>query len=369
VKTNETTKTILHFIPGDGPNGLIQAISLAPNLKIKILTLYAIDETVPKFCSENEIEIMSLGFVKKENLKQIIEFLKFLYRERPKIIFAHSFYPSLLCAVGRLFYWKAIFVPVRHHNQVHILSKNKKAMVLDQLISRLTSHTVGVSDAVKETLIQQGCKDEKISVIYNGLPKPLTRYSSKRRKDDDGPYKIVALGRIDWQKDYEVMLKIVSKLQHDGTELLLTILGGGNQEYLEKLKRLQGELGLLNNVSWLGRQPDIYRYLDEADLFIHTAIDEACPLVLIETLMYGIPIVSSNLGGCRDVLESFYRGCNPHDINEFSREISTVLENLDESNDYARQISEQAIEKFSPLRMQLEYAELSLKLLSRFKVC
>jgi glycosyltransferase involved in cell wall biosynthesis len=252
---------------------------------------------------------------------------------------------------------------------VHILSKNKKAIVLDQLISRITSHTVGVSDAVKETLIQQGCKDKKISVIYNGLPKPHTQYSAKRRKDDGGPFKLVALGRIDWQKDYEVMLKIVSRLQHDGTELLLTILGGGNQEYLEKLITLQGELGLLNNVSWLGRQPDIYRYLDEADLFIHTAIDEACPLVLIETLMYGIPIVSSNSGGSGDVLEGFYDGFNPHNIEEFCQKISDALVNLEQSKAYALNIADSAVERFSPIRMQLEYTELSLKLFSKFKVC
>ena len=79
MKTNEAVKTVLHFIPGDGPNGLIQAISRTTNLKVKILTLYTIDETVPKFCSENGIEIESLGFKEKNLLKQIFEFLIFLY--------------------------------------------------------------------------------------------------------------------------------------------------------------------------------------------------------------------------------------------------------------------------------------------------
>ena len=358
MKTDKGGKTAVHFIPGDGPNSLIQSISMAPNLTVKILTLYTIDESVPKFCSENGIEIKSLGFTEKNLLKQVFELLKYLYREKPKLIFAHSFYPSLI-----LFYWKAIFVSVRHHNQVHILSKNKKAMILDKLISRISSHTVGVSGAVKETLIEQGCKDEKISVIYNGLPKPLTNYSSSRSRDIGAPYKLVALGRIDWQKNYEAMLKIVFMLRRDGTNLELTILGGGNQDYLEELKKIQSELGLMDCVNWLGRQSDIYRYLDEADLFIHTAIDEACPLVLIETLMYGIPIVSSNLGGCRDVLEGFYDGCNPNDINEFCHKISDALENLDHSKDYARKITNIAVERFSPIRMQFEYSELSFKLL------
>ncbi len=369
MKTDECFKTVVHFIPGDGPNGLIQAISMTPDLTVKILTLYTIDESVPKFCSENGIEIESLGFTEKNLLKQIFELLKYLYREKPKLIFAHSFYPSVICAAGSVFYWKAIFVPVRHHNRVHILSKNRKAILLDRWISRLTSHTIGVSDAVRETLVEQGCKVEKISVIYNGLSRPATPYSTKLLKGNGEPFKLVALGRIDWQKDYEVMLKIVYELRRSGVDLVLTILGGGNQEYLEALKRIQGDLGLLDCVRWLGRQPDIYKYLNEADLFIHTALDEACPLVLIETLMFGIPIVSSNSGGSRDVLEGFYDGSDPHNIEEFCQKISDVLVNLEQSQAYALKIAGRAIERFSPIRMQMEYTELSLKLISKFKVC
>ena len=91
-------------------------------------------------------------------------------------------------------------------------------------------------------------------------------------------------------------------------------------------------------------------------------------MVLIETLMYGIPVVSSNLGGSRDVLEGFYEGCDPHNIDEFCHKITDALVNLDQSKDYALKITDSAIERFSPIRMQLEYTELSLKLFSQFKV-
>lgn len=366
--SNETKKSVLHFIPGDGPNALITAISKTPSLNVKILTLYAIDESVPKFCFENGIEIKSLGFTEKNLLKQMFQFLKFLYKDKPKLVFSHSFYPSLISAVGRLFYWQAIFVPVRHHNRVHILSKNRKAILFDRWISRVTPHTVGVSEAVRETLIKEGCKVDKISVIYNGLPKPSNSYLTRMPKNSNEPFQLIALGRIDWQKDYEVMLKIVHELRRGGTDLELTILGSGNQEYLEKLMELQNELGLSGCVRWLGRKTNVYEYLDNADLLIHTAIDEACPLVLIESLMYGIPIVVSNLGGSRDVIKGFYEGCNPHDIGEFCQVVNETLADLNHSKEYAREIMDRAAEKFSPIRMQLEYTELSLKLLTHFKV-
>ena len=119
----------------------------------------------------------------------------------------------------------------------------------------------------------------------------------------------------------------------------------------------------MNCVTWSGRQPNIYKYLNEADLFIHTAIDEACPLVLIETLMYGIPVISSNLGGCRDVLKGFYTGQNPTDVTEFASDILGVIKNFDSAKEYANSITDAAFEKFNPTRMQREYTSFSLKLL------
>ena len=360
----KSTKTAIHFIPGDGPNGLIEAISMTSDLSVKILTLYAIDITVPNFCDKNGIKINSLGFIKKNIFKQVIEFIRYLYREKPKLVFAHSFYPSLICAIGRFFYWKTIFVPVRHHNRVHIISGNRRAVFLDRWISRVTTHTIAVSNSVKETLVEQGCNAKKISVIFNGLPKPPTTYAPKHEVGKNGPFKLIALGRIDWQKNYEGMLEVISILHHSGVDLELNILGGGNQEYLDKLKRMQVDLEISDCVTWSGRQPDIYKYLNKADLFIHTAKDEACPLVLIETLMYGIPVISSNLGGCRDVLKGFYAGGNPADVKEFSSDVLGVLRNLDSAKEYAESITDAAFDKFNPIRMQDEYSSFSLNLLT-----
>ena len=80
--------------------------------------------------------------------------------------------------------------------------------------------------------------------------------------------------------------------------------------------------------------------------------------------MYGIPVVASNLGGSRDVLDGFYDGCNPHNIDEFCKEVTNTLANLEQSKRYALEITDRAIERFSPVRMQLAYSDLSLKLLS-----
>jgi glycosyltransferase involved in cell wall biosynthesis len=347
--------SILHFVPGDGPNALVQAISRTNEIRISILTLYSLDRTLPNYCLKNDIHHETLGFIKKQLPRQCITLIKFLRISRPKVVFAHSFYPSLLCAAVAPFFRHIKFVSVRHHNRVHIISKNMKAILLDKLIASLSFHTIAVSGAVKETMISQKAAGSKITVILNGLPNPMRLYSSKSLSKEQKVYNLIALGRIDWQKNYEGMLRCVAHTRRLGFDLRLSILGSGNESYLHSLKQLQGELGLDNVVDWLGRQADIYPHLDNADLFIHTAIDEACPLVLIETMMFGIPIYSTNLGGSRDVLSAYYLGSDPCQIESFSAGLMESLRNLENLRQYAHDIRESVISDFSDEKMQHEY--------------
>jgi glycosyltransferase involved in cell wall biosynthesis len=346
---------VLHFVPGDGPNALVQAISRTDKLQIGILTLYCVDTTLPEYCLENKINYESLGFSKKHLLQQYITLVKFLFSKKPRVVFAHSYYPSLLCAAAAPIFRNIKFISVRHHNQVHILSKNRKAIFLDKLIASLSFHTVAVSKAVKATMVSQKAVASKITVIYNGLPNPGRKYHKADVATDRKTFNLIALGRIDWQKNYEGMLRSVAHAVSSGYDLKLSILGGGNNNYLNTLIELQTELGLENVVEWLGRKADIYPYLQNSDLFVHSAIDEACPLVLIETMMFGIPIFSTNLGGSQDVLDGYYLGSDPRKIESFSTGLMNSLDNLADMREHAFEISEAVIADFSDEKMQIEY--------------
>lgn len=346
---------IVHFVPGDGPNALVQAISRTNEIRVSLLTLYSLDRTLPNYSRKNNVHHESLGFTKKQLLRQYLALIKFLRVNRPKVVFAHSFYPSLLCAAAAPFFQHIRFVSVRHHNRVHIISKNTKAIVLDKLIASLSFRTIAVSGAVKETMISQKAAGSKITVILNGLPNPMRVYRNKPHSKEQKIFNLIALGRIDWQKNYEGMLRSIAFTRSLGHDLRLSILGAGNNSYLESLMQLQSELGLDNVVDWLGRQEDIYAHLENADLFIHTAIDEACPLVLIETMMFGIPIFSTNLGGSRDVLSGYYLGSDPCQIESFATGLIESLKNLENLRQYALDIRESVISDFSDEKMQLQY--------------
>ncbi len=356
-KSNE--KQILHIVPGDGSNLLIQEIALFDKANTQILAIYDIDKTFPLFCKKNGLEFRSLGFKKKNIICQAWQLHKYLKSVRPLIVFGHSFYPSISLAILKIFHSQTVLIPVRHHNKVHLLSKNWKAIILDRWISRICCHTVAVSASVKDTLVSEGCRPDKISVIYNGMRGDVNGYSEVSRSSTSNRFRLIAIGRIDWQKNYETLIIVARELKEQNLHFELRILGSGPDPYLNELKSFAKQNGVEDVLFWEGWQPNIYSYLANSDLFIHTALDEACPLVLLEAMGFGIPIVSSSGGGCQDLLNGFYQGIEANDYKAFFEIISSTLIDLEAKRVYAREIAPLIAQKFSPEMMALGYLELA----------
>jgi glycosyltransferase involved in cell wall biosynthesis len=368
MKFESKGKQILHIVPGDGPNPLIQEIALFDKMNTKILAIYDSDKTLPLFCEKNELEFKSLGFNEKNIIQQAWQLHKYLKSVRPLLVYAHSFYPSIIVSIIKVFHSQTVLIPVRHHNKVHILSRNLKAIVLDRWISKICRHTVAVSDSVKETLISEGCRSNKITVIYNGIRSQVNGYSEVSRSLTSNRYRLIALGRIDWQKNYETMIIVARELKKQYLHFEIRILGSGPDLYLNDLKLFAKQNGVEDVLFWEGRQKDIYSYLVNSDLFIHSALDEACPLVLLETMSFGIPVVSSSGGGSRDLLNGFYQGIEATDFKAFTDLISHTLINLEAKRVYAREIAPLVAQKFSPELMARGYFELAKLFLPSNKV-
>jgi glycosyltransferase involved in cell wall biosynthesis len=354
----------IHVIPGDSTNKLVEEIVSSKTINYGVTEIYETNQTMRKHCEKLGIPFRSLGFNEKNLSKQFVSLAYSIVKDNPKIIFLHSFYPSLL-GIGLVFLFPRIkVVSVRHHNQVHILSNNRKGIFLDRIIARVTHTTVAVSSAVKDTMISQGCKPEKIVIIYNGIKSSRLVTNRVQNNSRNPRLRLLAAGRIDWQKNYETMLQVVAELNRLGVDFNLTILGSGNESYESKLIEMTAKLNLNEKVSWLGWQPRVEEWFAESDIFLHTALDEACPLILIEALLIGIPIVSSNSGGSREVLSPLYLGCPSKDVAFFVNQILLTWDNIVEIRSAAESYIPVIENKFGSERMSREYELRTLELLN-----
>lgn len=120
--------------------------------------------------------------------------------------------------------------------------------------------------------------------------------------------KLLAVGRVDRQKNYFFMFRCLSLLKKQGCNFSLSIVGNGRLE--NELRNYAKELGINEEIIWRGRLQgqqleDAYA---DADVFIHTAFFEGFATVLIEAMSKGLPICAASVMGVKDVVMHDFNG-------------------------------------------------------------
>ncbi|RQW84386.1 MAG: glycosyltransferase [Methylococcus sp.] len=115
------------------------------------------------------------------------------------------------------------------------------------------------------------------------------------------PPVIIAIGRLARVKDYPTLMRAFAKLRAQ-RDCRLLILGQGRQR--SRLEALADELAIGGDVDLLGFCPDPYGYLRQSRLLVVSSTREGGPIVLIEALALGIPVVSTDCPtGPREILQ------------------------------------------------------------------
>lgn len=139
------------------------------------------------------------------------------------------------------------------------------------------------------------CYPEKLrnigTVIHNGvfpeiLPKELPEFNNRRHKD------ICAIGRLDWQKGYDILLEAFEKFRKIHPDYHLHIYGRGilQQAIEEQIK----ELDICDSVTLHGSVPDVMFQAADMGMFVLPSRFEGMPNALMEAMACGLPCISAD---------------------------------------------------------------------------
>lgn len=297
---------------------------------------------------------------------------RFVREQNVDLIHAHQYTPFFYALSSRLFRSR---VPVvfTEHGRWHPDYPRKKRMIFNRLMTRRGDRFLAVGEAVRQALIQnEGLPENRVQVVYNGIhlepfENPVGDSRAVRRElgctADD--VLILQVARLDGLKDHPTALRAMAEvIPHVPSAKLLLVGEGPEREQIEALIR---ELQLGDHVRLLGSRRDVPRLLKSADLFLLTSISEGIPLTIIEAMAAGLPVVSTDVGGVREIL-----GDPP--IGKLapakaSRQLAEALIEL--ANDPAERQSlgnqgrQRAFEVFSEQSMHRQYAEIFTDVLKR----
>ena len=174
---------------------------------------------------------------------------------------------------------------------------------LKNFIYRQADFCIGVSWAVAENFRKIGVKN--IKVIPNGID--LKRFEGLERKRHDG-FVVITVARLEKVKGIEYLVKSISNLKSQISNLTCLIIGDGSER--KNLEDLVKKLGLQEKVKFLGPIPNekIPEYLAQADCFCLPSLREGFGIAILEALAAGLPVIGTNVGGIKDIVDNGQTG-------------------------------------------------------------
>lgn len=171
-----------------------------------------------------------------------------------------------------------------------------------------------VSNSVKEVMKQE-YDLTYVETIYNPIDTASILDLSKEPCDitiSQG-INIVSVGRLTYQKGYDLLIPILSKLIKEGLDIHLYLLGEGSER--KRLEQIIQEENMGNHIHLLGYVKKPYPIMKQMDLFVCSSRSEGYSLVIAEALTLGLPVVSMNCSGPNELLDNGKFGvlCNNYD--------------------------------------------------------
>ena len=143
----------------------------------------------------------------------------------------------------------------------------------------------------------------KVVVVRCGLSLDDVPVPPPRIRESDDPLRVLCVGRLVPEKGQAILLQAVAELRRQKHACELILVGDGpDRGTLEELGR---ELGISDDIRFLGAvgQDEIHNWFEWADVFCLPSFAEGLPVVIMEAMASGVPVVTTRITGIPELIE------------------------------------------------------------------
>lgn len=270
-------------------------------------------QTVGVYLSQVPSNVRIVDLKGQRLLTSLPALVKYLRQEQPKVLMSALEDTNMVAILAKHLSGVAVQVVVTVHNhlsaEIHNATQWKRRFVphLIRWFYPRADAVVGVSHGVVQDLQRFGSPSAKTHTIYN--PIVTTELLNKIQEPldhawfkPDQPPVILAVGRLDRQKDFITLIKSFAQVRQQQPARLI-ILGEGAER--SNLEALIAQFGLLDDVSLPGFVSNPYAYMAHARLLVLSSAWEGFGNVLVEAMAAGTPVVSTDCeSGPSEILEN-----------------------------------------------------------------
>lgn len=227
------------------------------------------------------------------------------------------------------------------HTDISVQNDSKRYYNLVKESLKKMNMSVCVSDRVREVYKSYYDLDsDKIQTIHNIIDVDEIKNKGNEKIDIEfskDVINLISVGRLELQKNYERFINVHKKLIDDGYKINSYLIGDGLEK--EKLENAIKEQKIEDTFFMLGRKENPFPYVKKADLFILSSILEGLPTVLYEAIILGVPCVSTEVAGAREILKDKYGLITANDDEALYCGIKKVLDDKKLLDTYKSEVS------------------------------
>jgi glycosyltransferase involved in cell wall biosynthesis len=303
---------IVHgFIEGGSERQMIQMVTLlheSGDYRVHVASL-STGGVLRPLIERLQIPIIDLpltSFYDANMLRQTRRFVSYLKEHQIKIVHSHDFYSNIFGMTGAALARVGGRIASKRETTG---TRTRAQSTVERNAFKLARAIVANATAVKEQLVGEGVRSEKISVIYNGID--LTRFSQNGTRDEAldrlnlesirGRPTITMVANFEYRvKDYPMLLRTAQRVTREVPEAIFVIAGDGILR--EETEKLAVEMGLKQSCLFIGRCASVPDLLAASDICVLSSQAEGFSNSILEYMAAGRAVVATNVGGASEAI-------------------------------------------------------------------
>lgn len=277
----------------------------------------------------------------KNDLLAAIELRKLYNKYKPDIVHLHS---SKAGTLGRIvFPSKRTVYTVHGFDSVRLAFR--KFLPIERCLQHFCKAIVGVSKYDEGNLLQEKIR-RNVATIYNGISVPNNQNLAEITQFNSTKPIVLAIARVAAPKRADLFVAVAKLLPQ------YEFIWIGNQREVTEF----GELP--ENCHFVGNIPNAGAYCSKADILMLPSNYEGLPMVILEAMSFGKPVVASNVGGISEIVLDNVNGyALENDAQLFASKISYILEDKDIYTRFSQHSSRLFSEQLTVEKMVQGYLE------------